>query len=148
MDVEKMAIGDSLEKLIAARRASVADNSQQELAATRETLFTPITQQLRAFVSSVDARFIKSKLTKDRAVIRIGSGEIDVGWEIAPNPAHKAPDDGKPLLRVMEIRNFMSDDSTQEMLFFADGESLIAYLDHAIELKIESYTGKLASVSG
>ena len=139
MDVT-MAIEDSLQKLIAAQRGGQAGKAMAEKIAQREATFAPIGQRLRHFVGGVDARFIKSRITKDRAVVRIGNGKIDVGWDISANSTRHDDQCDTPLLKVSETLNFMSDDITNEVLWFADCDSLIEYLDHEISQRIASYS--------
>ena len=133
-----MAIGDSLEKLIAARRAAQPDPSRSAWLAEREQMFAPIVRRLRLMVGSIDARFIKSRLTRERAVIRIGNGEIDAGWDIAPNQARNI-DAEAPMLKVVETRNYMSDERTNETLYFDDEDSLVEYLDRKISERMTRY---------
>jgi len=134
-----MAIGDSLDKLIAARRAAHTDSSATARIARREELFTPVVRRLRLMIGGIDARFIKNRLARDRAVIRVGNGAIDAGWDIAPNPARNIDSDA-PLVKVMETRDFMSEQRTNETLYFADEESLAEYLERRINEYTERYT--------
>ena len=133
-----MAIGDSLEKLIAARRAAQPDPSRTAWLAEREEIFAPIARRLRVLIGGVDARFIKSRLTKERAVIRIGNGEIDTGWEIAPNAARTIDSDA-PAFKVTETRDYMSDDRTSETLYFDDDDQLVDYLERRISERTAQY---------
>lgn len=133
-----MAIGESLEKLIAARRAAPADQSGTARLAERQAIFAPILRRLRIMVGSIDARFIKSRLTRERAVIRIGNGEIDAGWDIAPNSARNIDGDA-PMIKMIETRDFMSDQPTSETLYFNDEDSLVEYLDRKISERMTRY---------
>jgi len=133
-----MAIGESLEKLIAARRAAPADHSGTARLAERQAVFAPILRRLRQMVGSIDARFIKSRLTRERAVIRIGNGEIDAGWDIAPNSARNIDCDA-PMIKMIETRDFMSDQPTSETLYFSDEDSLVEYLDRKISERMTRY---------
>ena len=133
-----MAIGDSLEKLIAARRAAPADPSRTARIAEREALFAPILRRLRLMVGSIDARFIKSRLTRERAVIRVGNGEIDAGWDITPNAARNV-DDHAPLIKMVETRDFMSENPINETLYFDDEDTLVEYLDRKISERMTRY---------
>ena len=133
-----MAIGDSLEKLIAARRSAQPDPSRTAWLAEREELFAPIVRRLRLMIGSIDARFIKSRLTRERAVLRIGNGEIDTGWDISPNSARNI-DPQAPMLKVIETREFMSDDRVNETLYFDDEDALIEYLDRKISERMTRY---------
>jgi hypothetical protein len=133
-----MAIGESLEKLIAARRAAPTDSSASPWLAEREALFAPINRRLRLMIGSVDARFIKSRLTRERAVIRIGNGEIDVGWDVTPNSARNIDCDA-PLIKAIETRDYMSEQPTNETLYFNDEDELIEYLDRKISERLTRY---------
>jgi hypothetical protein len=133
-----MAIGDSLEKLIAARRAAQPDPSRTAWLAEREALFAPIVRRLRAMIGGIDARFIKSRLTKERAVIRVGNGEIDAGWDITPNSARNI-DMEAPFIKVVETRNFMSDQQAVETLYFHDEDALIDQLERRITERTSRY---------
>jgi hypothetical protein len=133
-----MALGDSLEKLIAHRqKAGAGANSDND---ARESEFAPVIQSLRRLVSGVDARFIKSKLTKLRAVIRVGNGSIDLGWDVTPGVAKAgAPEQAQQRIKLTEVRNFMSDERASATLWFADEQSLTAYLESEIEKQISTY---------
>lgn len=133
-----MAIGDSLEKLIAARRAAPASTSRNQSGAEREAIFSPVIRRLRLLVGSLDARFIKSRLTRDRAVIRVGNGEIDAGWDISPNAARDF-DANAPLIKLIETRDYMSDQPTNETFYFDDEDSLVEYLDRKISERMMRY---------
>ena len=126
-----MAIGDSLEKLMTARRGARAAPAAAEWIAQREEIFAPVGRRLRALVGSVDSRFIKSRLTRERAVIRIGNGDIDAGWEIVPNAAHNI-DPEAPRLKITETRDFMCDERSTAVLYFDDDDGLIEYLERRI----------------
>lgn len=89
-------------------------------------------------IGSIDARFIKSRLTRERAVIRIGNGEIDAGWDIAPNMARNI-DHHAPLIKVIETRDYMSENRTNETLYFDDEDTLIEYLDRKISERMTRY---------
>lgn len=133
-----MAIGDSLEKLIAAHRAGHAGGTKSNLPALKQGAFAPTAQQLRRFLGGIDARYIKSRLTKDRAVIRIGNGEIDIGWDISlKSSVNGRPDEFS--LKLSETRNFMSDDAQVETKLFPRCEPMIEYLEAAIAERIELY---------
>ena len=136
-----MAIGDSLDKLIAARRAAHTDTSTGTWLARREELFAPVVRRLRVMVGGIDARFIKSRLSRDKAVIRVGNGEIEAGWDITPNPARNIDPDA-PLVKVAETRNYMSDDPTNETCYFAEEDALVEYL----ERRITQYTTRYNSI--
>jgi hypothetical protein len=133
-----MAIGDSLEKLIAARRAARPDPSRAAWLAEREELFAPIVRRLRLMIGSIDGRYIKSRLTRDRAVIRVGNGEIDAGWDIATNPARNI-DPSAPLIKVSETRDYMSEEQINETLYFEDEDMLIEYLERRISERTTRY---------
>jgi hypothetical protein len=136
-----MAIGDSLDKLIAARRAALTDSPASTWIARREELFAPIVRRLRAVVGGIDARFIKNRLTRDKAVIRVGNGDIDTGWDITPNPARNIDSDA-PLVKVVESRNYMSEQRTNETFYFADEDSLAEYL----ERRIAEHTARYSTI--
>lgn len=133
-----MAIGDSLEKLIAARRAAQPDPARATWLAERQELFAPIVRRLRLMIGGIDARFIKSRLTRERAVIRIGNGEIDAGWDIATNAARNIDADA-PLIKVTETRNYMSEHQINETLYFNDDDALIEYLEPRIAERTTRY---------
>jgi hypothetical protein len=133
-----MAIGDSLDKLIAARRTAQTDPSRSAWLARREELFAPVARRLRVMIGGIDARFIKSRLTRERAVVRVGNGEIDAGWDVVPNPARNI-DAEAPLIKVTETRNYMSDDRIIETLYFDDEDSLADYLERKISQNTTRY---------
>ena len=133
-----MAIGDSLEKIIAARRNARADSAATSWLSRREELFAPIGRRLRVLIRGVDARFIKSRITRERAVIRIGNGEIDAGWDILPNAARSVDPDA-PLLKVIETRDYMSEHSTSETVYFDEEDRLIDYLQRRIMERTTTY---------
>lgn len=133
-----MALSDSLEKLIASRQ-----KSGMAAAATpdpRDERFAPVVQRLRRLIGGVDSRYIKSKLTRSRAVIRVGNGGIDLGWDISPNPAYEEGNDATPLLKVCEMRDFMSDTPTSETLWFAGAGELVEYLERQIDRQTAGYS--------
>jgi len=134
-----MALGDSLEKLIAHRqRAGAATAVKVD---EREGEFAPVVQSLRRLVSGIDGRYIKSKLTKLRAVIRIGDRGIDLGWEAAPGvPSTDPAATAAQRIKLTEIRNFMSEERTSTTLWFADDQMLCAYLEDEINKQIATYT--------
>ena len=133
-----MAIGDSLEKLIAARRAARPDPSESAWLAQREEIFAPVVRRLRIMIGGIDNRFIKSRLTRDRAVIRVGNGEIDAGWEISPNRARSIDHDAPPL-KLTETRDFMSEERSSETLYFDDEERLVEFLERRITERTSRY---------
>ena len=126
-----MAIGDSLEKLIAARRAAQPDPSRAAWLAEREALFAPVVRRLRVMIGGIDARFIKSRITRERAVIRVGNGEIDAGWDITPNSARNI-DNEAPFIKVIETRDYMSEHQSVETLYFDDEDALVEHLERRI----------------
>lgn len=133
-----MALGDSLEKLIAHRqKAGTGSNSDHD---ARESEFAPVIQSLRRLVSGVDGRYIKSKLTKLRAVIRVGNGSIELGWDVAPGtPNGNTPEQAQQRIKLTEVRNFMSDERTSSTLWFTDEQALATYLEGEIEKQISTY---------
>ena len=135
-----MAIGDSLQQLIATQRAARQSGAAENLALEKEKSFAPVLQQLRKLVGSVDARYVKHKLTKHHAVIRVGEKSIDLGWDIQPNPALSA-DPGAPPLKVQEARNFMRDDREDAILWFTEIALLINYLEQEIARQTATYSG-------
>ena len=133
-----MAIGDSLQQLIATQRAARKAGTAQTLALEKEKTFAPVLQQLRKLVGSVDGRYVKHKLTKSHAIIRVGEKTIDLGWDIQPNPALGA-DPGAPPLKVQEARNFMRDDRQDAVLWFTEIALLISYLEQEITRQTSTY---------
>jgi len=133
-----MAIGDSLEKIIAARRAAGSDPAASAWIAQREEIFAPVCRRLRVLIGSIDTRFIKSRLTRERAVIRVGNGEIDAGWEIAPNSARSIDPDA-PLLKVTETRDYMAEARASEVIYFDDEDGLLDYLERRITERTTRY---------
>ena len=133
-----MAIGDSLQQLIATQRAAKRAGALAKLAEEKEKSFAPVLAQLRKFVGGVDSRYIKHKLTRNHAVIRVGAKTIDLGWDIQLNPALGA-DGTAPALKVQEARNFMSEDRQDAVLWFTDVALLIGYLEQEIEHQIATY---------
>jgi hypothetical protein len=135
-----MALGDSLQKLIAHRQRAGAGTAAK--VDEREITFAPVIQSLRKLISGVDGRYIKSKLTKTRAVIRVGNRGIDSGWEVAPGNANEDPNGASDQsIKLIETRDFMSDERTSSTLWFADQESLVAYLEREINAQISGYSG-------
>ena len=134
-----MALGDSLQKLIAQRqRAGTATAAKVD---GREITFAPVIQSLRKLISGVDGRYIKSKLTKTRAVIRVGNRGIDSGWEVAPGDANEVSIGASAQrIKLIETRDFMSDDRKDSTLWFADEQSLVAYLETEINTQIAGYS--------
>ncbi len=133
-----MAIGDSLEKIIAARRAVGSDPAAAAWTAQREELFAPVIRRLRVLVGSIDSRFIKCRLMRDRAVLRVGNAEIDTGWEIVPNAA-RSIDPEAPPLKVTETRDFMSDDRSITVIYFDDEDGLLDHLERRIQERTARY---------
>jgi hypothetical protein len=133
-----MAIGDSLDKLISARRAAQAEPARAAWISRRQELFAPAARRLREMIGGMDARFIKTRLTGDKAVIRLGNGEIEAGWDIVPNPARNIDSDA-PLLKVLETRDYMSESPAEETFYFADEDSLIEHLERRIAEYMERY---------
>lgn len=133
-----MAIGDSLEKLIASRRTAGPDPAGAAWLAQKEEIFAPVVRRLRVMIGGIDARFLKSRLTRQRAVIRVGNGEIDAGWDIAPNSARNIDADA-PLLKLVETRDFMSDNQSTETAYFDDEDALIEHLERRITERITRY---------
>ena len=135
-----MAIGDSLQQLIASQRAARQSGAAKSLALEKEESFAPVLQQLRKLVGGVDGRYVKHKLTKNHAVIRVGEKGIDLGWDIQPNPALSA-DPGAPPFKVQEARNFMRDDRQDTVLWFTEIALLLSYLEQEIARQTATYTG-------
>jgi hypothetical protein len=134
-----MAIGDSLQQLIASQRAAKRPRAAGASAAEKKELsFAPVLQQLRKLVGGMDERYVKHKLTKNRAVIRVGRKSIDLGWDIQPNPAITV-DSGAPPFKVIEARNFMHEDRQDSTLWFVSTELLVNYLEAEIARQTASY---------
>jgi hypothetical protein len=138
-----MAIGDSLQQLIASQRAAKKSGTLTNGGAKiKEDSFAPVLQQLRKLVGGVDERYVKHKLTKNHAVIRVGQKSIDLGWDIQPNPALMS-DGGAPPLKVQEARNFMREDRQDATLWFTDTDLLISYLETEISRQTATYSESL-----
>lgn len=134
-----MAIGDTLQQLIAAqRKAKQSGTLTNGGAKIKEESFAPVLQQLRKLVGGIDERFVKHKITKNHAVIRVGKKGIDVGWDIQPNPALMS-DGGAPPFKVLEARNFMAEDRQDATLWFTDTDLLISYLETEILRQTATY---------